>query len=148
MIQKKKKNAKKNIMYNMVRENYLLYKIRVYEKDPETCLKDYKTSCFNFLNVIIEKTFEFIKVNFSENENFWKWKNISKKTFPNKPFSMIPGFNVLAHRVISTDVNKFFIKKIREIQEHQKFHIVELMEIMMEMFLQILNYLLPRNIKK
>jgi len=54
----------------------------------------------------MEKTFDFIKSKLTSNEKFWKWKNLMKKSFSHKPFSMIPLLNMLSHRVIESEVNK------------------------------------------
>ncbi len=85
----------------------MLYKIRLYESDSAQCHIDYNQSCFGFYLSIINKTFDYIQAKLSQNEENWKWKNLIKKSFSHKPFSMIPFLNVLSHRVIETEVNFF-----------------------------------------
>lgn len=103
-----KVNARKNIIHSLCRENYLLYKIRLYESNPIECQKDYNQSCLDFYLSILNKAFDYISDKLSPNEKFWKWKNLIKKSFSHKPFSMIPFLNVLSHRVIETEVNFLF----------------------------------------
>lgn len=88
----------------MQRENYLLHKIKLYQSNPEACYVEYNLSCFEFYYKTIIETFEFIKNNLTENENFWKWNNLIKKSFPNKPLSMLPMLQILAHRIVKTEV--------------------------------------------
>jgi len=94
-----KQNVKKNIMYYMSRENYLLYKIKLYNKNPSLCINDYSKNCFDFYLSIINNTFNYIEANLSINEKYWKWGNLTKKEYAHKPFSMINYLNILAHRV-------------------------------------------------
>jgi acyl-homoserine lactone acylase PvdQ len=100
-----KQNVKKNIMYYMSRENYLLYKIKSYRENPYLCVKDYKKNCFEFYLSIINITFEYIEANLSLNEKYWKWGNLTKKEYAHKPFSMVNYLNILAHRVIENDID-------------------------------------------
>lgn len=102
-----KNNARKNIIHSLCRENYLLHKIRLYENNSSECLKDYNQSCLDFYLSILNKALDYISNKLSRNENNWKWKNLIKKSFAHKPFSMIPLLNVLSHRVIETEVKSF-----------------------------------------
>lgn len=76
----------------------------MYNTNPNECKKDYNSTCLEFYLKTLYKTFEYIENKLSKNEKYWKWKNLIKKSFSHKPFSMIPLVNVLSHRVIETEV--------------------------------------------
>jgi acyl-homoserine lactone acylase PvdQ len=90
--------------------NYLIYKLKQYVTNPEVCLKEYGLSCSEFIIQTFIKTTTFIEERLGRNIQNWKWNNLNVKHFMHKPFSMIPGLNLLAHRTIQTDGNKRTVK--------------------------------------
>ena len=62
-------------------------------------------SCGQFILKAYDEAIKTIRSKLGDDSINWKWENLNVKHYPHKPFSMIPGLNLLAHRTVKTDGN-------------------------------------------
>lgn len=97
--------ARVSLIEGEERSNYLVHKLKMYASNSQICKQEYGITCGDFIIKANEAAIETIKLRLGENEENWKWENLNVKHYPHKPLSMIPGLNLLAHRMVKSDGN-------------------------------------------
>jgi acyl-homoserine lactone acylase PvdQ len=102
-----KQKATVNLIEAEERSNYLVHKLKKYSNlNSKICFEEYNLSCGDFIIKAYKEAIKTIKLRLGENEENWKWENLNVKHYPHKPLSMIPGLNILAHRMVKSDGNQ------------------------------------------